>query len=72
MLVQRMRSLRLDPRLSAPTMSVPFGPRRVPRFKRPSTPVSMDDEEAYPEEPPLGEEGQPEQEDGQSSPGDDT
>lgn len=54
MLVQRMRSLRLDPRLGAPTMSVPFRPRRVPRFKRPSTPVSMDDEEAYPEEPPPG------------------
>lgn len=39
----------------------------APRFKRPSTPVSTDSEEGYPEDP--GEERQPEQE---SSPGDDT
>lgn len=35
-----------------PTVSVPIHARRAPRFKRPSTPVSTDDEEDYPEEAP--------------------
>lgn len=57
MLPQRMRSLGFDHLLGTPTVSVPIGPRRALRFKRPSTPVSMDDEEDYPEEAPSGEEG---------------
>lgn len=61
MLVQRMRSLGLDHLLGAPAVSVHIGLRKAPRFKRPSNPVSTDDEEDYPEEALLGEEGQPEQ-----------
>lgn len=63
-----MRSLGLGHLLGVPTVLVPICPRRVPRFKRPSTPVSTDGEEDYPEDVPPEKEEQPDQE---SSPGND-
>lgn len=67
--MHRMRLLGLGHLLGVPTVSVPIGPRRAPRFKRPSTPVSTDGEEDYQEDAPPKEEGQLDQE---SSPGVDT